>query len=675
MFRRAVLVVLGVCSLFNGVSLEAQINSWTNPASGAWEDMHWSLGQLPGPGQAVSIENPGWKAIAIGSSTVQNFPQSLRPDTIAISSPTNSYNVLLLNYAGFRTPLSVYGLRIYSNAALVTLSSALEVGDSMGGLSVGGALNQGDFSTVSSAHIQVGDIGPGAYNLTNGTVAASAALSLGGNFPAHFNQFGGSNYTGNVQLFTSGEYDMFGGSLTTSNIIYGAGGTPSGNFIQYGGVAKPEVVYLSGGAYLLAGGIFSSSEVLLPGVASFHDFPASAGFLQTGGTNFTTLLSIGNWPPPLMNGSPFGGYALSNGVLVTSSSALGPFGSFQQSDGAHITDSLALHGDQTGPTWASYASYTLAGGSLSAGSLDLSLGYFTQSGGTNQVVGDLTLMWKSWYNSTFQLSGGLLQSSNATVVCNPAGGGGFTQSGGTQIVSNLLSVSRADVSWPSVANSYDVDFLLTGGQLVAQNIRVDSAATFHHRGGSLINTGMLTLANGNWEANTNQQMLGKLLLGISQANNSSIIFPSSPASLYFANSGSVTWSNQALLTIEHWNGSLAGGGPHQLFFGNDSSGLTAQQLAQIQFHDPARTLGTYPATILPNGEVVPTQVLVSRHIGNGLALSWTAGMILQTSTNAAGPFHDITAPTATSFTVTFSEPQRFFRLHSVSKAQAAFAKY
>src|SRR5436305_8311566 len=129
MFGRAALGVLGVFSLCDCVCLEGQINSWTNPASGAWEDMHWSQGVLPGPGQSISIENPGWKAVAIGSTTVQNFPQSLRPWSISISSPTNSHNVLLLNYAGLQTPLSVEALRIYDNAALVTLSSALEIGN------------------------------------------------------------------------------------------------------------------------------------------------------------------------------------------------------------------------------------------------------------------------------------------------------------------------------------------------------------------------------------------------------------------------------------------------------------------------------------------------------------------------------------------------------------------
>ncbi len=581
MFARAVLVSWGVFSLCDGAHVFAQtINSWTNLTSGAWEDMRWSLDQLPGQGQMVLIDNPGWKAVAIGSATVQNFPQTLQPVSITISSPTNSYNELLLNYAGFQTPLSVDQLRIDSNAGLTALSSALQVNSSV--FSIGGTLNQGDYSTVSGVRLQVGDIGPGVYNFTNGTVLVSDTLALGGNFPAQFNQFDG--------------------------------------------------------------------------------------------TNFTAFLSLGNDYPPLTGFSAPGFYALSGGVLVTSSTALGPWGQLQQSGGTHTTDSLALNGDQTGPTWADYGEYSLTNGMLTTRNTFLGLGYFVQSGGTNQVAGDLTVTWRSWFNSEFILIGGLLQTSNTMVTNIIYTGGGFTQSGGTQIVSNLLAVSRANPAQSVYVYSGDVDFLLSGGQLIAQNIQVDSAATFHHRGGTLINSGMLTLANGNWEANTNNQNLGKLLLGVSQANNSSIIFPNGPSSLYFGNSSSVNWSNQAVLTIEHWSGSLAGGGLHQLFFGGDGSGLTAKQLAQIQFHDPAGIPGTYPATMLSTGEVVPTQVLVSKRTGSSIALSWTAGMILQTSTHAVGPFQDITAPAATSYTVLLTEPQRFFRLRSASKAQPALAR-
>src|SRR6267142_900164 len=314
MLGRVEWVILGMFSLGECICVEGQQNSWTNSTSGAWEEMHWSLGQLPGPGQAVFIDNPGWKAVGIWPATAQNFPQTLRPSSVTISAPANSYNMLLLNYFGFQTPLSVKQLRIYPNGALIALHSALQVDNVLGGaFSIGGALNQGANSIVSTASVQVGDIGPGTYNLTNGSLVATAALSVGGNFPARFNQFGGSNYTADVQLYTSGEYDLFGGSLTASNIIYRPGSSTAGNFNQFGGAAKVGAIYVTMARYYLAGGILSCSDLELPGVTSIFDYPDIGNFVQTGGTNFSSLVSIGNFPPPNMNAFPSGDYTLSNG--------------------------------------------------------------------------------------------------------------------------------------------------------------------------------------------------------------------------------------------------------------------------------------------------------------------------------------------------------------------------
>src|SRR5438270_74690 len=152
------------------VSITAQtLNAWINPSSGAWEQNYWSLGELPGQGQWVLLTNAGWKAIEIGPSTVENFPQTLSPALISLASPPGSYNELLLNYFGFQTPLAVQQLIINSNTDLTTLSSALNVHNLMGGaFSIGGTLNQGEYSTVSALNLAIGDIRPGVYNLTNG---------------------------------------------------------------------------------------------------------------------------------------------------------------------------------------------------------------------------------------------------------------------------------------------------------------------------------------------------------------------------------------------------------------------------------------------------------------------------------------------------------------------------
>jgi hypothetical protein len=65
------------------------------------------------------------------------------------------------------------------------------------------------------------------------------------------------------------------------------------------------------------------------------------------------------------------------------------------------------------------------------------------------------------------------------------------------------------------------------------------------------------------------------------------------------------WANE-LFNLKQWSGSLYGGGQQQIFFGTNASSLTAQQLSQIQFQNPAGLApGNYPARILPTGEIVP----------------------------------------------------------------------
>jgi hypothetical protein len=659
MFQRVVLLlVLCLCSPGTCLKLQGQpSNAWISLSSGNWEDMNWSLGQLPAPGQDVLLTNAGWKAISIGAATVQNFPQTLNPASVVLSSPTNSYNLLLLNYAGFQSPLSVQQLVINSNAALTSLSSALNVNNSMGGaFSVGGALNQGDYSVVSASGLHIGDVGPGVYNLTNGTLLVTVTQAIGGNFSALFNQFGGDNYPGNVLLLPGGEYDLYGGSLTTSNLIYRGW---SGSFKQFGGSSKPTSMFVTLGSYLLAGGTFACSDVELPGVTSIYDYADLGNFLQTGGTNFTGLLSVGH-EPPYNNASAWGGYTLSNGVLITSDVSIGPYGDFAQSGGWHTVGALGLYGDIVDYYQASTANYELSGGWLSTPGLGLGIAVFTQTGGTNQIAGDLAFESLVGYGTytEYNLSGGLLVTSNTTV--NGSMDGGFFQTGGAQIVSNLLTVSGSNSE--NYGYSRFAGYVLSGGQLTTKDIRVDSGATFHHTGGVLINNGTLTLASGTWEANTDDQQFGALWLGLGQGgSNSSVCLPSGAAILRFANSSGNAWSNQASLIIENWNGSPAGGGAHQIYFGANAGGLSSPQLAQVQFHNPGGIAGTYPATILPTGEIVPARFLASRQSGASLVFSWAPGMVLQASANVAGPYEDIAGATS-PYTVSFTGPRRFFRL-------------
>src|ERR1041385_1600431 len=90
------------CSRLGGVvlllalpaSAAGSVNSWLNPGSGAWEDSSsWSLGVIPDQTQSIWIMNPGWKAVALGANTSQNFPQSMQIQDLHVTSPTNSFKI------------------------------------------------------------------------------------------------------------------------------------------------------------------------------------------------------------------------------------------------------------------------------------------------------------------------------------------------------------------------------------------------------------------------------------------------------------------------------------------------------------------------------------------------------------------------------------------------------
>ena len=249
--------------------------------------------------------------------------------------------------------------------------------------------------------------------------------------------------------------------------------------------------------------------------------------------------------------------------------------------------------------------------------------------------------------STFILNGGVLSSSNTTIDFTP---GLFMQSAGVHIVTNLLRVSHPDNG---------SGYIQTGGQLIAPNIQVNTGAAFHHDGGSVSNANLLTLGGQNsaWDEHTTGQQMGRLLLGDFA---STLSLPSSACVLRFANSSGVVWSNQAMLTIEHWNGSRIGGGQHQIYFGSDSTGLAPRQIGQIQFHNPAGYSGLAPAIILSTGEIVPASLVQATRFGNALVLQFPAGATLQTSTNVTGPYTDIQA--TNPYTNGLTDRLRFFRV-------------
>jgi hypothetical protein len=536
---RASLAILNA-SICITAGAQTQTNSWKSPTSGNWEDMSWSLGELPGTNQTVLVANHGWKAVAIGNNTALNFPQTMSIASLNITSPgTDTVNTVLLNYSGLQTPLTASNIYVGTNAALVVLQSGI---NSL--LAIDGTVIQAEMSQVTGG---LNTSSTGAYYLTNGTLNGGFEYISG-----RFRQEGGSNYCLYLGVY-GGEYDLLGGDF-----VQNLDGTEiHGNFNQTGGTVSSTLAVgrsgVSSGYYELGGGIIRCPYLQVPGTA-YNLGDDESSMLQTGGTNITGQLLIGANISDSVSGTEpgFGSYSLTNGVLVTTNISINGRGSFNQSGGIHTNASLTLTQselfDLEQPGGNSHWYYVL--------------GYYILNGGT--FVSD-------------------------SVNAQPGDFGQFA--GWCQITSLQFSGGQ---------------YNLNGGQLVVSNIDLSGGAAFVQSGGTLAQSGTLTLHDSGITLGPGPQQLGQLLLSTNENTNATFTLSPGASTLHFANSSGLTWSNAAVLIISNWVGSLSGGGSQQIFFGNNNTGLTSHQLSQIKFHNPAGLLpGVYPAAILATGELVP----------------------------------------------------------------------
>ena len=558
----ALLIVSSI--LFAGAGNgQSQTNSWINPGSGNWEDASWSLGAPPGPNQTILITNAGWKAISIGPNTASHFPQTLTVDSLTISSPTNTVNTLLMNFVGVGSPLVANSVTLNENSIITLHSSALEVSSNM---SIGGTFNQNDFSGVSAATLQIGDVGPAVYTMSNGTLTVTTLEVLGGwGHSAIFDQEGGYHLANPLWISAGGgEYDLHSGQL-------------GGNVLMKGGILNQSggdlalSAFSVNGFYNLTGGTLEAPA----GLTVYQGSVTQSGGTNSSGSFLLGSLDYGNF------GS--GSYTLSNGVMNVSNVTINYLGGLDLEGGIlNVTGGLNMTAYLVPPApgYLAGGHFVMNHGMVSAGSFNFQ-GYIVQNGGTNAVTGDLTAQF---YQSSYALNGGLLTTSNTIPSISD-----FYQSGGIHEVKNFLRVTSP------------LGYNLSSGQLIASNIDI-IGTRFLHSSGSVSNSGALILDTGHWIEQTASQQFGRLQLSGSSGSLSDLQLATGPCVVQFADSSSQAWTNGAMLKIDNWTGSINGGGQSQVFFGNSSSGLSASQLAQIQFHFPQ---GDYPAKLLSSGEIVP----------------------------------------------------------------------
>jgi hypothetical protein len=648
--------VLLVCALLLAAvptRAVAQANSWIKPSSGSWEEQSsWALGVLPDQSQSVYITNAGWKAVAIGANTSQNFPQSLQIQDFHIASPTDSFNVFLMNFSGFEVPLQTTSLSVASNSSVIVQSSRLDAGN----VNLYGTFSQGDFSQVKvNGQLQMGTFGGGgAYYLTNGTLSVKD-MYMGGFGPtATLIQYGGANNVGHLSINIQAEYDLYDGQLNATNgLAVGSGDYANGaSFYQYGGSVNADTIV--NGHYTLNGGTITGAMAMGYDPSVGGQQRVDAFFLQNGGTNFAASMDLGH--PNRFGGRAF--YTLSNGVVQVASSVAFNGSQFSQYNGqVTIVSNLVVHNTEGGLD-VNDAHYLLAGGTLSAGALTAQSATFDQTGGSNFIAGDIDLVGVPTpprpgvgpVTVSYTLSGGLLSSRNLTVTAGYYSG--FGQAGGSNQIAEKLTLQGAS---PGA-----FEYTLQGGTLSVKNIYIADGAFFQHTNGAIIHSGLLTLSQGEWRAAAAAQSLGPLQITIgSSNNNSAITFPNGTSALRLANSSAQPWDSSAILYVTNWHGSASGGGTTQLYFGSSSSGLTSRQLSQIRFALPT---GGAAAKILTTGEVVPAGATFdfTRNAGT-LNLTWPSGWFLQSATNLAGPYNDVPG-TSSPYPVDMTSPQQFFRI-------------
>jgi len=264
-------------------------------------------------------------------------------------------------------------------------------------------------------------------DLTNFSGSASSVLSVSANdLTADFEYIGDSGAGSNgVGTFTqSGGVNSVGYANTNS----------SGGGLYLGENSTDQGFYTLGGAGVLTAYPSGQAGGEVIGISG------TGSFLQTGGTNTTSGLALGQ------NGGAIGTYTLGGtGSLVVPYSeivGLQGTGSFNQCGGTNVVDN---NGDPTaGGLFVGYyygtGSYTLSGtGSLSVCGNEI-IGYagsgtFNQCGGTN-TAGELDM---GYYGpGVYSLGGGTLTASSVYV------GGSSSGSGGTGILNVCKSGSLSD---------------------------------------------------------------------------------------------------------------------------------------------------------------------------------------------------------------------------------------
>jgi hypothetical protein len=427
---------------------------------------------------------------------------------------------------------------------------------------------------------------------------------------------------------TNGTIDNFSSNFEVDGSNGGALSIDGGTFTQQGGqtVVNTAVSVLNGSFNATNGSLTLAGGLTLGSIFEGN----SSRAIQDGGSIAAQQIDIRSG----------GTYELVAGVLYAiNGSQCNAGGSFIQAGGTNYGD---IEGMGTG-------SYHLENGMVQGNLMSLGNASFVQDSGL------LSMQTISLVGASCTVSNGIVRCGTLTLNY----GSTVTQGGGEFFLTNNFDLHGEVQSEPDGPYIIPSTFVLEGGELHLPSMTLGSYGVFEQDGGSNEITGIPNMSGGTYTMSGGTVEAGQLKL----SSNSTLAFRGSPALFRFGNSSAVGWTAGALLIITNWSSS------DHVFAGNDASGLSASQLQQIQFANPAGFApGNYSAQILSTGEVVPRAVqrptLTVMRIPNALVLTWPSGFQLLSATNVAGPYTPVSGASS-PWTNSFTKPMEFFRLQSL----------
>ncbi len=576
---------------------------WSSATGTAWmTGSNWTGGAIPGAtaiaqfngnptssvaGIGIDMDTAS-SALSVGAIYVSTartnniFFGNSAPTTPGVISFTGATvtvpNVVLANFAANNAKLtlqntqgaggSTLGLNITgSNAVMLAgagsatgIGNTIAINSVLAGAGAISFLGSGTWDATTATGNNGGILKLGAANTTTGGIAignsdgtANGILEL--DLATAMNNVAGNNIAvnPNSQLYLA---VPSGANFSTNNFTTFLNGL--GN--NYSVTGKGAMATLSGNAYTWSGDINLPTDAAIAVLGTAGSLGIS-GNIRGGGQLIKT--GTGNLILSGTANSWVGGTMVNSGrITVNAGSALST-GTLAMSQTAGSASVVLNNSTQTITGLSS--SFTTSSVSntitLNGTRLTLNLAGYNEFGGPSATQ-----------VSTISGSGSVVKTGAGTLKLTSAGNnfsGGLTISAGV-ILLNPTNGTTANNTSPDTLN---------GGAFSSDSI----SRTFTYNFGTLALTENSTIDLG----------------------SDTMHF------IRFTTSNAITWTSGKTLLITHWVGNYNGtaGTRGRLYFGTTATGLTAAQLAQINFTDNSGN--TYFATQLSTGEVVPAAPVIT----------------------------------------------------------------